>query len=107
DGDIQLAEVKYFTRLAAESGVSEDGPIWSWKDVAIVVMYSQPDVAILDLSFQAVSLCAYLEDDIQVVNIKSIKAVVGMVPHKPTLPSGVVENWFFLVEKPGLDIATF
>ncbi|KAG1802426.1 hypothetical protein EV424DRAFT_1331454 [Suillus variegatus] len=107
DGDVRLAEVQYFTRLAAESGIGEDGPIWSWKDVAIVVMYSQPDADLLDLSFQAVSSCAYLEDDIRVVNIKSIKAVVGMVPHKPTLPSGVVENRFFLVEKPGLDIATF
>jgi hypothetical protein len=70
-------------------------------------MYSQPDTDLLDLSFQAVSSCAYLEDDIRVVNIKSIKAVVGMVPHTPRLPSGVVENRFFLVEKPGLDIATF
>ncbi|KAG0694981.1 hypothetical protein DFH29DRAFT_880324 [Suillus ampliporus] len=82
--------VKYFTWLAAESGVGEDEPIWSWKDVAIIVMYSQPDADLLDLSFQA-----------------SIKAVVGMVPHTPRLPSGVVENRFFLVEKLGLDIATF
>ncbi|KAG1765523.1 hypothetical protein EDD22DRAFT_774972, partial [Suillus occidentalis] len=78
-----------------------------WKDVTIVVMYSQPDVDLLDLSFQAVSSCAYLEDDIRVINIKSIKAIVGMVPHTLRLPSGVVENRFFLVEKLGLDIATF
>ncbi|KAG2341727.1 hypothetical protein BDR05DRAFT_887771, partial [Suillus weaverae] len=39
--------------------------------------------------------------------IKYILGVVGMVPHKPTLPSGVTEDCYFMVEKPGLDIATF
>jgi len=29
-----------------------------------------------------------------------------MVPHRPKLPSGSVEDCFFLVEKPGLGLVT-
>ena len=27
-----------------------------------------------------------------------------MITHRPTLPSGVIEDRFFVLEKPGLDI---
>jgi hypothetical protein len=70
-------------------------------------MYSCPDRDLLELSFHAVSSCKPIEDDIRVVDAKSITDVIGMVPHRPNLPSGVTEDRFFLVEKPGLDIATF
>lgn len=37
-----------------------------------------------------------------VIDVKSIKAVVAMVPHQPFSDS---PERYFLVEKPGLDIA--
>ena len=37
-----------------------------------------------------------------VIDVKSIEAVVAMVPHQPFADS---PGRFFLVEKPGLDIA--
>jgi hypothetical protein len=30
--------------------------------------------------------------------------MVAMIPHRPTLPSGITEDQFFVLEKPGLDI---
>jgi len=48
--------------------------------------------------------CALL-NEFQVINIKTIKSVVAMVPHRPTLPSGVVGDRFFMVEKPRLDVS--
>lgn len=108
DGEIRLGEVLYFTRLAVEDGHDEDGAqAFHWQAVALVLMYSHPDHELLELSFHATSSCKQIEGDIRVIDVKSITDVVGMVPHRPTLPSGVTEDRYFLVEKPGLDIATF
>ncbi|KAG2342178.1 hypothetical protein BDR05DRAFT_976597 [Suillus weaverae] len=82
--------------------------VWIWDDVAVISMFSLPDQELLDLSCLTVSLCRHDEDDdVRVIDLKSILSVIGMVPHQPTLPSGVTEDRFFVVEKPGLDIATF
>jgi hypothetical protein len=43
-------------------------------------------------------------DGLQIINVKTIKAVVAMIPHRPTLPSGITEDRFFMVEKAGLDV---
>ncbi|KAG1796456.1 uncharacterized protein BJ212DRAFT_1306315 [Suillus subaureus] len=95
DGEIHLTKVLYFTCLAVADGLDEDGEqIFHWQAMALVMMYSYPDHDLLELSFHA-------------VNVKSITDVIGMVPHQPNLPSGVTEDRYFLVEKPGLNIATF
>lgn len=108
EGETRVAEVLYFTRLPVEAGIDDDdNQIWVWKDVAVVSMFSLPDKDLLDLSCHTVSSCQLEEDDIRVIDLKSILSVVGMIPHKPTLPSGVTEDRYFMVEKPGLDIATF
>ena len=44
-------------------------------------------------------------DEFVVAQIKSIKSIVGMIQHHLTRPSGAVEDRFFLMEKPGLDIS--
>ncbi|KAG2050113.1 hypothetical protein BDR06DRAFT_984131 [Suillus hirtellus] len=40
--------------------------------------------------------------------IKQILSVIAMIPHKPILPSGVMdeEGQFFMLEKPGLDLSS-
>ncbi|KAI9566185.1 hypothetical protein HD554DRAFT_2206089 [Boletus coccyginus] len=80
----------YFTRLAVPA--LQNGPDhWEWVDL-------------LFQSSQVVASCKLLEE-IVVVNIKHILSVITMVPHIPTLPSGIAKEHFFVVEKPGLDLA--
>ncbi|KAJ8579693.1 hypothetical protein M405DRAFT_712474, partial [Rhizopogon salebrosus TDB-379] len=98
---IRFAEVLYFTRLAVED---HDQNEWCFINVAIVQLYSLPDDALLQLSFQTVVSCTQL-DEIVVVDVRNILSVVAMIPHKPTLPSGTTEDRFFMLEKPGLDIS--
>ncbi|KAG1818507.1 uncharacterized protein BJ212DRAFT_1479517 [Suillus subaureus] len=82
DGEICLAEVLYFTHLAVADGLDEDGEqIFHWQAMVLVMMYSYPDRDLLKLSFHAVSSCKPIEDDICVVDAKSITDVIGMVPH--------------------------
>ncbi|KAG1823917.1 uncharacterized protein BJ212DRAFT_1296433 [Suillus subaureus] len=91
DSETQVAEVLYFTQLPVEAGIdNDDNQIWVWKDVTVISMFSLPDNDLLELSCHT-----------------SILGVVGMVPHKPTLSSGVTEDRYFMIEKPGLDIVTF
>lgn len=41
-----------------------------------------------------------------VINFASINSVVGMVPHQFPCLDGAHEDWHFVVEKPGMDIAS-
>jgi hypothetical protein len=38
-------------------------------------------------------------------NVKTIKSVVVMIPHSPVIRGQEACNHFFLVEKPGFDVA--
>ncbi|KAF9226188.1 hypothetical protein BS17DRAFT_794415 [Gyrodon lividus] len=46
-----------------------------------------------------------LLDKLVVMNIKQICSIIEMVSHTPTLPSGISEGCFFLVERPSLDVS--
>ncbi|KAF9232038.1 hypothetical protein BU15DRAFT_90753 [Melanogaster broomeanus] len=103
EDSVKFGEVQYFMRLSIPA--PQLGPLRrEWIGVAMIRPYSAPDHDLLVLSSQVVASCKMLED-LVVVNIKDIRSVVGMVPHTPTLPSGVLEDRFFLVEKPGLDVS--
>ncbi|KAG1794298.1 uncharacterized protein BJ212DRAFT_1292067 [Suillus subaureus] len=79
---------------------------WHFKNVAIVSLYSPPDAALLELSFGTVWSCKHQGDrGLHVVEIEQIQAVVAVIPHRPTLPSGVTEDRFFVVERTGLDVS--
>lgn len=70
-------------------------------------MYSSPDNRLLRLSSQTVVSCSLL-DEISVIDVKKIVSVVAMIPHTPRLQEDImVEDRFFMLEKPGLDIANF
>jgi len=48
--------------------------------------------------------CEYQGDaSLKFVNINTIQSVVAMIPHRPAQTDS---DRFFLVEKPGLDVAT-
>ena len=69
---------------------------------ALVSMWSEPDAGLLKQSSQAVYKCSYRgQDDLHVIKVTTISAVVAMVPMRPS--EGDRCAHFFLVEKPGLD----
>ena len=77
------------------------------KTLVLVSIYSPPDEALLEDSYNTVWLCRYRGNKaLKVIDVKTITAVVAMVPHPPSPgASGVEERRVFVVKKPGLDVA--
>jgi len=96
-----VAEVEYFTRLAVQD--PNNPAEWLWKNVAIVTVFSHPDPNLFKLSYRTVYACWRQEEDVRVIDVSTITGVVGMVPHDFT----EIGRCHFMVERPGLDIATF
>ncbi|KIJ13970.1 hypothetical protein PAXINDRAFT_80092 [Paxillus involutus ATCC 200175] len=94
DGELRFAEVKYYARIKVNA---------DFETIACISLFSQPDQQLLRLSWHTILSCIP-QNDIQIVDVKSILSVVAMVPHQVhTL--GDMER-YFVVEKPGLDVAT-
>ncbi|KAG2337321.1 hypothetical protein BDR05DRAFT_1005135 [Suillus weaverae] len=108
----EFAEVLYFTQLAVEAVANEDNneddeddeiPKLTWANVTMISVYSHPDQQLLDLSHGTMWSCTH-NGELQLIDVRMITAVVAMIPHCPTLPSGVTEDRYFMVEKTGLDV---
>ncbi|KIK16631.1 hypothetical protein PISMIDRAFT_15704 [Pisolithus microcarpus 441] len=99
----RFGEVQYFTRLAMDVTEGAD-EVWRFEDIALIRLYSLPDESLLKMSSHTL-VSSKLADEFAVVHVKLIKSVVGMIPHRVRLPSGITEDRFFLMEKPGLDIS--
>ena len=85
---MEFAEIQYFLHLAHENAV------------AVVSMYSHPDQSLLKASHHTLWSCSYQgNDSLKVISTKDIVGVVAMIPL-----FGVQER-YFVVEKPGFDIA--
>ncbi|EGO03229.1 hypothetical protein SERLA73DRAFT_119031 [Serpula lacrymans var. lacrymans S7.3] len=98
-GKLVFAEVYYYFILCMQNN-SEKRP------VALVSFYSEPHNTLLKASFGTVWSCTSQGDSsLHVVSIKAILSVVAMVPHTPFPTSNDVTERFFVVEKPGLDVA--
>ncbi|KAG2340367.1 hypothetical protein BDR05DRAFT_1002561 [Suillus weaverae] len=97
-------KLKYDGQIRFIEADIDDDCDWRFADVAIICLYSLPDEDLLQLSSQTIVSCSRLAD-IYVVDVKQILSVVAMIPHTPTLLSGVTEACFFMMEKPGLDIS--
>jgi hypothetical protein len=81
--------VKFFFRSEIQGKI---------ETLALVDLYSTPDMEILEESFNTVWLCAYEPGrHLTTIPAESILAVVAMVPEGD-------EDLYFLVEKPGLDV---
>ena len=66
-------------------------------------MWLELDLELLQDSFDMVYSCVYMgQMDLQVIEVKTIISVVAMVPMTPC--DGDRSSWFFLLEKPGLEI---
>lgn len=76
--------------------------------MAVVSLYGFPDNTLLEMSSQTYCSVAHLHDtDIRVINVKSITAVVAMVPdsaYGKWKQDGTERDRWLLVEKPGLKI---
>jgi len=97
DDEIRIGEVLFFTVLCL--GDSE-------VPVALVSLFSQPDPTLLCISVNTLWSCEYQGDSaLAFIDVKHIQAVVAMVPYAPAIEGQEARQQFFLVEKPGLDVA--
>ena len=97
DDEIHLAEVYFFIHLTHEG-----------HDLALtlVLLYSAPHPKLLEVSHNTLWLCEYQGDSsLKFINVKSIQSVVAMIPHTPMIEGQQAGEHFFLVEKPGFDVA--
>lgn len=111
DGVDRFAEVHFFVQLPIEDDLrpgvlGSEASSWSFANVALVQLYSPAHQQLAANSFGTVLSCLPSQPgDLHVIDVKTILAVVGMVPHTPRLPTGETEDRFFVVEKSGLDVA--
>lgn len=91
-GRQEFAEVQYYFQMIINNEV---------RSLALVSVYSPPDRDILSESYNTLWACRYQGDEgLKAVDVKSITAVISM----PPLPGGP-DGTFFVLEKPGLDVA--
>jgi hypothetical protein len=69
-------------------------------------LYSTPYPDLLHISHDTLWSCEYHRDSaFKFINVKDIKAVVAMIPHSPVIGGQKACDCFFIVEKPGFDVA--
>jgi hypothetical protein len=74
--------------------------------LALVSLYSAPHPKLLEVSHNMLWSCEYQGDSsLKFINVKSIQSVVAMIPHMPMIEGQQAGEHFFLVEKPGFDVA--
>ena len=104
-----MSEVLYFTRISQAvddiKDVGEANDAWRFLNLALICLFSLPDQALLELSHHIVPPCIQL-DSIHAIPVQDMISIIAMVPHKHQTDSGV-EDCFFMVEKPGLDLTHF
>jgi hypothetical protein len=94
--EIRIAEVRFFVHF-----LHEEDEI----TLALVSLYSNLDPTLVSLSANTLWSCQYQGDMVlRFIDVKTIQAVVSIVPHTPVIQGQPAEEHFFLVEKPGLDI---
>ena len=74
--------------------------------LALISLYSTPDPRLLKASHNTLWSCEHQGDSaLRFINAKAIQLVVAMIPHTPRIEAQQLGERFFLVEKPGLDVA--
>jgi hypothetical protein len=99
EGEVRLAKVYFFIHLRHDS--EELG-------LALVSLYSKPDIDLLRVSHNTLWSCEYHGDSaLKFINVRNIQSVVAMIPHSPVIGGQEAHDRFFMVEKPGFDVALF
>jgi hypothetical protein len=72
----------------------------------LISLYSTPEPRLLKASHNMLWSCEHQGDlALQFIDAKIIQSVVAMIPHMPVIEAQQLGEHFFLVEKPGLDVA--
>ena len=72
----------------------------------MISLFGPPDLTLLRESSNTLWSCKSGGDtDLVVVCVKDIVSVIAMIPHQPTVAGQPIEERYFVVEKPGLDVA--
>ena len=103
-GLIRVGEVQYYAQIPRNE--DSEGGNWSFQTIAVMKLFSPPDVELLKQSSQVLATSTLL-DQLTIVDVKSIQSVVAMISRKFILPSHGEErvDCFCMVEKPGLDVS--
>jgi hypothetical protein len=97
DDNERIAEVYFFIHLR-HNGIE--------MGLALVSLYSEPHRDLLQISHGTLWSSEYHGDSaLKFVDVKAIKSVVAMIPHSPVIRGQEARARFFLVEKPGFDVA--
>ena len=95
---IQFVDIHYFFSLKFDM---------TTHTLAVGTLFSEPDLDLLNLSYSTVYACK-LTDHVTVFHVQRIEAIVAMIPYFKVMQDGNIitpENEYFLLEKPGLEIA--
>jgi hypothetical protein len=94
---VRLAEVYFFIHIRHDG--EELG-------LALVSLYSRPDIDLLRVSHDTLWSCEHQGDSaLHFIDVRIIQSVVAMIPHSPVIRGQEASDRFFLVEKPGFDVA--
>ena len=94
---MRLGEVQFFILWTDEGHKTP---------LMLVSLYSTPELRLLKALHNMLWLCKHQGDSaLQFIDAKIIQSVVAMIPHMPTIEVQQLGEHFFLVEKPGLDVA--
>lgn len=95
EGKISFAEVQYFFRMHVNEELEA-------RNMAIVSLYTPPDLTLLAASYNTVWSCKYQgSQGFRVVDVKSILSVVAIIPYDH---HALETSSYFVVEKFGLDM---
>ena len=96
DGEIHITEILFFVLFDC---VGNEFPL------ALVSLFSSPHADMLRVSSNTLCSCEYQGNDaLEFVDVKTIQAMVSMVPHTPAVGPQATQR-YFLVEKPRFNVA--
>ena len=97
NGEIRIGEVYFFILFHIQEQEFS---------LVLVSLYSRPCPTLLKVSVNTLWSCEYQGDSgLIFIDVKSIRSVVAMIPHVPLVDGRQAGERFFLVEKPGFDVA--
>ncbi|EIW75401.1 hypothetical protein CONPUDRAFT_65682, partial [Coniophora puteana RWD-64-598 SS2] len=105
EGRDRFAEVVFFVQLPV---VLPDGSFHldDTNCMALVSVYSEPHAVLLGLSHGQFYTCIHTGDaTLRLIDVKTIRSVVAMIPHKLTAFNDEMTR-YFVMEKLGLDVLT-
>ncbi|KAG6874707.1 hypothetical protein C0992_006918 [Termitomyces sp. T32_za158] len=95
--NLEFGEVHFYFRIVIGEEI---------RTLAMIDLYSRPNSNLLRESYCTLWTCKRASGErVVVVDAKAIQSVVCMAPHSVEMLGDGWEDWVFLVEKPGLDIA--